>query len=186
MAWTSNLRLRLAALQLHEGKLLAYPTEAVWGLGCDPLNGRAVADLLALKGRSTLKGLILIAAEFRQLEPFLNIESEQMRNKLHASWPGPVTWVVPCAAETPVWLRGDRDTLAVRVTAHPVASALCRAFGGAIVSTSANPSGTRAARTCLKTRCYFPRDQLHYLPGAVGGQDRPTAIFDARSGVKLR
>ena len=186
MQWLSNLRLRLAARQMHEGKLLAYPTESVWGLGCDPLNGRAVADLLALKKRIAAKGLILIAADFEQIEPWLDIHSEQMKNQLLASWPGPVTWIVPAAPDTPAWLRGNHDTLAVRVTAHSVAAALCRAFGGAIVSTSANPSGARPARTQLKTRRYFKDAPLNFLPGSVGGQNQPTAIFDARNGVKLR
>ncbi len=186
MVWISNLRLKLAASRMREGKLLAYPTEAVWGLGCDPLNQQAVTDLLALKGRASTKGLILIAADFSQIEPFLDIDTQQMKGKLLASWPGPVTWIVPSARNTPAWLRGKRDTLAVRVTAHPIASALCRAFGGAIVSTSANPSGARPACTQLKARCYFQGIPLHFLPGSVGGLDRPTAIFDARSGVKLR
>ncbi len=182
----SALRLRLAARQLRDGKLLAYPTEAVWGLGCDPLNPQAVAALLALKGRPDSKGLILIAADFAQIEPFLDIPAGEMRERLRASWPGPVTWIVPAAPKTPPWLRGKRGTLAVRVTAHPTASALCRAFGGAIVSTSANRSGARPARTLLKTHGYFPRAPLHYLPGSLGGLDRPTAIFDARDGSRLR
>jgi L-threonylcarbamoyladenylate synthase len=186
MAWISNLRLKLAANQMRDGKLLAYPTESVWGLGCDPLNGRAVASLLAMKGRKASKGLILIAADFKQVESFLDIRSERMKGKLLASWPGPVTWVVPSAPDTPAWLRGRHDTLAVRVTAHPVAAALCRAFGGAIVSTSANPSGARPARTLLKTRRYFKDAPLNFLPGSVGGQNQPTAIYDARSGAQLR
>lgn len=181
-----RLRLCLAARQLREGKLLAYPTEAVWGLGCDPLNRQAVADLLALKGRTATKGLILIAADFGQIEAFLDISSAEMRNRLLASWPGPVTWIVPAAPKTPAWLRGKRGTLAVRVTAHPLASALCRAFGGAIVSTSANTSGARPARTLVQTRRYFTRTPLNFLPGAIGGMDRPTAIYDASSGLRLR
>jgi L-threonylcarbamoyladenylate synthase len=186
MGWTSNLRLRLAARQIREGNIIAYPTESVWGLGCDPLNKQAVADLLTLKGRSVSKGLILIAADFEQIEPFLDIPSQREKSQLLASWPGPVTWIVSSTPETPTWLRGNRDTLAVRVTAHPTASALCRAFGGAIVSTSANPSGARPARTQLKTRRYFPSSQLRFLPGAVGDLNQPTAIYDARSGIKLR
>ena len=186
MSRASNLRLKVAAGQLRAGKLLGYPTEAVWGLGCDPLNRQAVADLLALKGRSAAKGLILIAADFAQIEPFLVIDSVQMKNQLLASWPGPVTWIVPCARTTPAWLQGNRGTLAVRVTGHPVAAALCRAFGGPIVSTSANPSGAPPARTQLKARCYFPGVRLHYLPGSTGGRKTPSAIIDARSGIKLR
>ncbi len=186
MGCISNLRLKLAAKQMYEGKLVAYPTEAVWGLGCDPLNPRAISDLLDLKGRTATKGFILIAADFGQIEPFVDIASEQLKGKLLACWPGPVTWIVPMNPQTPVWLRGNHDTIAVRVTAHPVASALCKAFGGAIVSTSANLSGLPPARTQLKIRCYFPGGKLNFLPGAIGGLDRPTAIFDALSGTKLR
>ncbi len=176
----------MAARQLRSGELLAYPTEAVWGLGCDPLNAQAVSAVLELKGRSASKGMILIAADFEQIEPFLDIPSPQMRSRLMASWPGPVTWIVPASRRVPVWLRGGRDTLAVRVTAHPVASALCRVFGGPIVSTSANPSGARPARTQLKTRCYFSTSGLNFLPGSVGGLGKPTAIFDAMTGARLR
>jgi L-threonylcarbamoyladenylate synthase len=182
----SALRLRLAARQLRAGGLLAYPTEAVWGLGCDPLNAEAVAALMALKGRPETKGLILIAADFAQIEPFLDVPCAAMRERLRASWPGPVTWIVPASKSVPVWLCGKRGTLAVRVTAHPLAAALCRQFGAAIVSTSANPSGVKPARSQLQTRRYFPRSSLHYLPGSLGGLDRPTAIFDARDGRRLR
>ena len=186
LAWISPTRLRLAARQLRQGKLLAYPTESVWGLGCDPANGPAVTELLALKGRATSKGLILIAATYEQIEPFMDLDDQNIQNKMLASWPGPVTWVVKAAPATPHWLRGKRDTLAVRVTAHPVAKALCLAFGGAIVSTSANRSGACPARTQLKTRIYFKHAQLNYMPGSVGGLERPTSIFDARTGIKLR
>jgi len=186
MVWMPRLRLRLAARQLRQGGLVAYPTEAVWGLGCDPRNEAAVAALLALKRRPAAKGLILIAADFAQVEPFLDIPAGDMRGRLLASWPGPVTWIVPAARRAPRWLCGRRGTLAVRVTAHPAASALCRDFGGAIVSTSANPSGTRPARTLSQTRRYFTGSGLCFLPGELGGLDRPTAIFDARSGARMR
>lgn len=187
MANVSRLRVRLAARHLRAGGLLAYPTEAVWGLGCDPLNAAAVDALLALKGRPQAKGLILAAAEFAQIEPFLDIPSQAMRERLLHSWPGPVTWIVPAARHAPTWLAGKRGTLAVRVSAHPVVAALCRAFAGPVISTSANPSGRRPARTLLAARRYFPRAGLRFLPGklgVVGG--RPTAIFDARSGARLR
>ena len=186
MGHPSSLRLRLAARRMREGRIVAYPTEAVWGMGCDPLNPGAVAALLALKGRSKAKGLILIAADFGQIEPFLDIPSPEIRTRLLESWPGPVTWIVPAARRTPGWLKGKRGSLAVRVTAHPVASALCGSFGGAIVSTSANPSGAKPALTLLKTRLYFADAALDFLPGKLGGLDKPTAIYDVRSGLRLR
>lgn len=186
MRYLSRLQLRLAARHLRAGGLLAYPTEAVWGLGCDPHNAAAVDALMALKGRPKTKGLILAAATASQLEPFWDIPEEAVRQRLLASWPGPVTWIVPAAPHAPAWLTGRRGTLAVRVSAHPLVSALCREFGGAIISTSANPSGMRPARTLLQTRRYFPRANLHWLPGALGALSKPTAIYDARTGARLR
>lgn len=186
MGWISPLRLKLAATALRQGKLVAYPTEAVWGLGCDPFNPRAVADLIALKGRKAAKGLILIAADFEQIERFLEIGDAETKQRILATWPGPVTWVIPASTDVPSWLQGKRGSLAVRVTDHPVASALCRTFGGAIVSTSANPSGAPPARTQIKTRTYFKRWPMAYMPGTVGEMGKPTAIFDARSGRRLR
>jgi L-threonylcarbamoyladenylate synthase len=186
MVCTSPLRLRLAARRLRQSGLVAYPTEAVWGLGCDPLDAAAVDALLALKGRPASKGFILIAADLGQLEPFLDIASAGLRERLSASWPGPVTWIVPASRRAPPWLAGRRGTLAVRVTAHPVAAALCREFGGAVVSTSANRSGTRPARSLSEVRRHFPGACLGFLPGPLGGLGRPTAIFDARSGARMR
>jgi L-threonylcarbamoyladenylate synthase len=186
MGWISPFRLRLAVWHLRLGGLVAYPTEAVYGLGCDPLNPKAVAKLLALKQRSATKGLILIAADFRQIETFMKLTEPAIREKLVASWPGPMTWIVPASPWVPSWLRGEKGDIAVRVTSHGPAAALCRAFGGPIISTSANPSGAPPARTRIKTRRYFPGANLTYVPGATGGLRRPTAIYDAHSGMQLR
>ncbi|MDN5848900.1 MAG: Sua5/YciO/YrdC/YwlC family protein, partial [Nitrococcus sp.] len=110
----------------------------------------------------------------------------QAAARMTASWPGPVTWVLPAAAEVPAWLTGNRETIAVRVTAHPIAAALCRAFGGALVSTSANRSGSVPARTALRTRLLFGPRLDAVVPGRVGALDRPTRIIDVRSGAVLR
>ncbi len=122
----SPFRLRHAVRLLRGGGIVAYPTEGVYGLGCDPLDGAAVTRLLALKGRSRRKGLILIAASFERVRPFLAPLDPELEAAARADWPGPVTWVLPAAPATPAWLTGGRQTLAVRVTAHPVAAALCR------------------------------------------------------------
>lgn len=186
MAWLSRFRLRLAARHLRLGGLVAYPTEAVYGLGCDPLNRMAVDRLLALKKRPATKGLVLIAADFRQIEKFLDLGAAGIGDKLMASWPGPITWIVPASPWVPQWLRGERGTIAVRVTSHEAAAALCKAFGGPIISTSANPSGAAPAKTRLKVRQYFPPAELAFLPGTTGGLLRPTPIYDACSGARLR
>ncbi|ABM63091.1 L-threonylcarbamoyladenylate synthase [Halorhodospira halophila] len=183
---TRPFRVRHAAAELRQGGVVAYPTEAVWGLGCDPRNADAVARLLALKGRPERQGLILIAAESRQLARYLAPLPAEWAETIQASWPGPMTWVLPASTRAPRWVSGGRDTLAVRVTAHPVAAALCSAFGGALVSTSANPSARRPARSVAEVRRYFGTRIDALVPGRLGGLERPTPIRDGRSGAYLR
>lgn len=181
----SPFSLRKAARAIRRGAVVAYPTEAVYGLGCDPLNPVAVRRLLSIKGRAQRKGVILIAADFDQLRPFVAPLTDRQLQTIQASWPGPVTWVLPAAESVPAWLSGGRDTLAVRVTAHPTAAALCRAAGMPLVSTSANPAGRAPARTALQARLRCPGVDL-VLSGATGGLSRPTEIRDLASGKRLR
>jgi L-threonylcarbamoyladenylate synthase len=179
-------RLRAAVSTLRLGGVIACPTEAVWGLSCDPYNEDAVARLLALKARPVVKGLILVAAHASQIDFLLADLSEQQRQALAATWPGPVTWLLPHGDRVPAWISGEHATVAVRVSAHPVVSALCAAWGGPLVSTSANPTGARPAREAFQVRRYFG-DQLDYLlPGRVGSSGRPTRILDIASGQIIR
>ncbi len=177
--------LHRAARLLSSGGIVAYPTEAVYGLGCNPLDPDAVLRLLAIKQRSIGKGLILIASRFEQVEPFVTIPNDEVRQRIDASWPGPNTWLLPAKPDTPRWLRGNHHSLAVRVTAHPMAAALCDAFGGALVSTSANTSGRPPARSALQARIRCPGIDL-VINGATGGAAKPTAIRNALTGDTLR
>lgn len=175
-----------ACRALAAGGVIAYPTEGVWGLGCDPRNEDALARLLALKRRNAGKGLILIASDFAQLAPYLApVPKAKLEVALH-SWPGPETWIVPAASGVSPRLRGGHETLAVRVTAHPLVRALCEAFGSALVSTSANLSGRPPARTALGARRRFGAGLDYVLPGALGGASRPTRIRDLMTGNILR
>jgi L-threonylcarbamoyladenylate synthase len=186
MSTPSSVQLARAVRVLRRGLVLAYPTEGVWGLGCDPYNASAVQRLLALKGRSASKGLILIAASVEQVRSLLRGLSPAQLQPILASWPGPVTWLVPTPSGFPAWITGGKPTLAVRVSAHAGVVALCCAFGGPIVSTSANPSGRAAARTELAVRRYF-RDRLDgLLPGELGGLQGPSEIRDALTGRIIR
>lgn len=182
----NGLRLHAAARAIQAGGIVAYPTEAVYGLGCDPRNETAVRRLLALKRRPLHKGLILIAADFAQLAPFLQPLSASDQERLAATWPGPCTWLIPARPTTPCWLRGRHDTLAVRITAHPLAAALCRACGYPLVSTSANRSGRPPARTVLAVRRQLGCDLDDLLPGLTGGAAKPTEIRDLRTGQVVR
>lgn len=166
--------------------MIAYPTEAVFGLGCDPLDAAAVLRLLALKHRRMAEGLILIACSLHQLKPFVEAPDEATRRQLEATWPGPVTWLLPARDEVPAWLTGRHPTLAVRVTAHPGAAALCARYGGPLVSTSANVSGTPPARSALAVRRKLGAGVDYVLPGRVGDLAAPTEIRDAASGRVLR
>jgi len=178
--------LRVARRVLRAGGVVAYPTEAVYGLGCDPFDAAAIARLLAMKGRAADKGLILVAADFAQIAALVEEPDGTVRARLQASWPGFVTWVLPARVHVPRWLTGRHRGLAVRVTAHPVAAELCRQFGGPLVSTSANPTGRRPARDALTVRRYFGSTLDYLVGGRVGGAASPSEIRDALTGELLR
>jgi L-threonylcarbamoyladenylate synthase len=175
-----------AAAVLKRGGIIAYPTEAVYGLGCDPSNKAAVLRLLELKQRPVEKGLILIATERSQLEMFIDPAVFDLYPDVTASWPGPFTWLMPCRADTPTWLRGNHDTLAVRVTAHSLSAGLCKNFGSALVSTSANPGSLPPALTADEVRKYFDEQLDAIIEGDTGGLATVSSIRDARSGRQIR
>jgi L-threonylcarbamoyladenylate synthase len=182
----SRLHLQAAVRELRTGGVIACPTEAVWGLSCDPQNEDAVNRLLFLKSRPVAKGLILVAAHQDQVEFLLSGLSPEQRQLLSDSWPGPATWLIPHGGRVPGWVSGEHSTVAVRVSSHPAVSALCAAWGGPLVSTSANPAGARPAVETYQVRRYFG-DSLHYLlPGRVGAALRPTTIRDLCSGQIIR
>jgi L-threonylcarbamoyladenylate synthase len=183
---TSRLALRRAARIVRGGGVIAYPTEAVFGLGCSPRNRTAVMRVLSIKRRSWRKGLILIGATMSQLERYVVLPPEPQRSEVLATWPGPVSWVLDARADAPRWITGGRSSVAVRVTGHPVAAALCRAVGEAIVSTSANVSRRPPHRRLLRLRRDLGRQVDYVLAGPLGGLAEPTRIRDGRSGRILR
>lgn len=171
---------------MRDGGVIACPTEAVWGLSCDPGNEAAVNKILSLKDRERTMGLILVAASMKQLMPLLtNLNAEQLET-LRQSWPGPNTWLIPHNGVAPEWITGGRDTLAVRVTAHPLTAALCDAFGGPVVSTSANPHGLPPATTATEVEHYFGTGLDGILQGETGGKTSVTSIRDLVSGAIIR
>ena len=156
--------------------MVAYPTEAVWGLGCDPWSEAAVGRILKLKRRSEAKGLILIASHIDQFAPFLQGLDGNQRERILPDYNQPITWLVPDNGTAPDWVIGEHDTVALRITAHPVAAALCTLFGGPLVSTSANPQGLPAATNGLKVKSYFGQGIDYLSPGAVGRSRQASEI----------
>lgn len=188
--WLVNMLLSVdqAANSLQQGRIVAYPTEAVYGLGCDPFNQQAVAALWQLKQRPAAMGVIVVGASWEQLVPFMDDIAITARAQLTANWPGAFTWVVPAAKTVPMWLTGGRDTIALRWSAHEATCALCRAFGGAIVSTSANLHGQPVLNKVNDIAQQFADSNTFsgVMVGDLGGYDRPTPIRDLRSGQWVR
>jgi|ERR1700674_54138 L-threonylcarbamoyladenylate synthase len=178
------LRRRLRA-HLQGGGLVAYPTASCFGLGCDPRNARAVARLLRLKRRPKHKGLILIAATFDQLAPYLRPLDSASHRRVMSRWPGPCTWLLAASSKTSRLVRGRHDKVAVRLDAHPEAVALCRIVDGAIISTSLNRAGREPVRTYRQALQQFGYAAL-VLPGRIGRCRKPSTIEDFQTGRAYR
>lgn len=185
--YTHPWHIRRAVQILRDGGVIAYPTEAVWGLGCDPWNRQAVSRLLSLKSRAVDKGVILACGDMSQLDFLLSSLTSAQYQKLSASWPGPYTWLVPdLFNRVPSWIKGNHKKVAVRVSEHSLIIELSAAFGRPIVSTSANPAGAPPALNALRVRQYFG-DLLDYIvPGELGREQQPSRIMDLDSGVIIR
>lgn len=182
-----ELKFQLACEILRQGKVIAYPTEAVWGLGCDPNNQAAVERILQLKKREIGKGLILVAANMDQLGGLLDSLSEQQIATLEASWPGPLTWLIPDPQNIfPAWIKGDNQSVAIRVSTHPIVQELCLEFGGVIVSTSANTAGQPEIRSRLILEQQFASSIDYIVAGELGGQSQASEIRDLVSGEVIR
>ena len=179
-------RIARAVERLRRGGIIAYPTEAVWGFGCDPFDGAAVQRIFRLKARPANKPLLLVCAGLAQAQPWLVGLPAAVRATVEASWPGPVTWVLPNNGIIPPAVTGGLPTVALRVSAHPVVVALCRAFGGPVVSTSANKSGYPPCRSQLAVQLRFGLSLDDIVPGQLGVLQQPSAIYDALSGRQLR
>jgi L-threonylcarbamoyladenylate synthase len=179
------MHLRRAAETVRDGGVIAYPTEGVYGLGCDPLNRSAVERVLAIKQRRMAAGLILLAADCDQLEPFVRIDAAE-RARMNEQWPGPVTFLAPASDRVPAWIRGAHDTVAVRVSEHPLARELARRAGTPLVSTSANRSGRPAAINVFQVRRHLGVELDYVVNGACLRPGKASTIIDLASGRILR
>ncbi|NHR03716.1 threonylcarbamoyl-AMP synthase [Chromobacterium haemolyticum] len=174
-----------ARAALKQGEVIAYSTESCYGLGCNPLDARAIRKILAIKARPNHKGLIVIAADVSQIRHLIRPLTAAQYAELARYWPGPYTFLLPASRRVPSALRGKHDKIAVRVTAHGEAAALCRTLGTALVSTSANRAGQQSLKTARACREAFRRRVLT-LPGRIGKRRKPSTIIDLETGRVLR
>lgn len=196
-----------AAGWLQAGHLLAYPTESVWGIGCDPFNKEAVLQLLALKNRPIEKGMIVVTDSAQRIAPLLASLSTTQRLAVLDSWRMAShehtrqahTWLLPLGDDSahtiPSWITGSHHSVAVRVIAHPLIQALCAQMVsdtnpyGFIVSTSCNPSSHPPALTLTEAMAYFAEHTaapVAYLQGETLGYELPSQIHDAMNGRIIR
>jgi L-threonylcarbamoyladenylate synthase len=180
-------QLDTAITSLCDGGVIAYPTEAVWGLGCDPYNELAVSKILRLKARSIEKGLILVGSHIEQFEQLLLPLSDEKRTKLTSSWPGPTTWLIEDHNQIiPRWIKGSFSSVAVRVSEHEVVKQLCSRFGSPIVSTSLNPAGKAPALSSIESFNYFADEIDFILEGQLGRSLSPSRIISLDSNQIIR
>ncbi len=170
-----------------QGGVVAYPTETVWGLGCDPYSEQAVHQILELKSRPVEKGLILISGSAEHFDSLLSPLDSELRERFLQPTDVPTTWLVPdIRDQIPRWVKGQHNSVALRVSQHSVVQGICSRLGHAIVSTSANPAGLVPAKTLLDLRRYFNARLDAVIPGSLGGFNKPSMIKDLESGQIIR
>jgi len=177
---------RQAALTVLNGGIIAYPTESVYGLGCNPYDAQAVMRLLQIKHRDISRGLILLGRSLNDFSDFIAAPDKTLQNILSSKQTGPTTWLMPASERCRVWIRGKHKMVAVRVTDHKQCRQLCDQINAAIVSTSANRAGHMPLRSALKVRQEFTGELDYLLAGSTGGIKQPSRIIDAISGEVIR
>ncbi len=175
-----------AVTVLQRGGVIAYPTEGMFGLGCDPFNESAVRRIATIKKRSLDKGMILIAAHWRQVEPFVKDVSSEQKEIVKKSWPGHTTWLFPASAIVPTWIKGDLGKVALRVPNHEIARGLCAEFNTPIVSTSANIHGEPPCKSAKEVKEQLAVFVDFVVEGEIGQARGPSTIRDLATGKNLR
>lgn len=178
--------LESAVSTIQSGGVLIYPTEGVFGLGCDYRNQAAVQKLLKLKNRSANQGLILIASHIQHILPLIQPGDRTDLARALKSWPGHNTWVFPNTERVPSWVTGEFKTVAVRVSKHPAVKSLCDQLGHAVVSTSANISGQPTAEICQDFYNIWGDQVNYYWDLPLGNANNPSPIRLASDGRLIR
>lgn len=173
---------------LCDGGVIAYPTESVFGLGCDPDNESALLKLLRIKNRSSSKGMLMVSHDFSLVTKYINFthidETDLMYTK--EFWPGPFTFLFPASDSCSQLLKGNHSTIAIRISTHPIIKALCSGFNKPIVSTSANISGNPPCVSLTDVHTNFDNIVNFIVDGETLNYSKPSTIIDLKTKIVLR
>ena len=171
----SDFSIRYAAQQIKHGGVIAYPTDTIYGLGCDPYNIFAIENLNLIKQRPQNKQFILLAGHFDQIKPLTTITRAQKSQIEKAS--EPTSWVVEASGAAPMWLTNKDNTLTIRICQNDIVKKLCATLGHALISTSANISSKQPAKNNLEIRRYFGNMLNHVLASNKKLTAKPSKII---------
>lgn len=149
----SDFAIRHAAHIVNNGGVIAYPTDTIYGLGCDPNNPKAIETINIIKQRPLNRQFILLASDIGQLKPLIQISRQQEQTVTQNS--EPTSWIVKASERAPSWLVDSSGSLTIRISKHSDVQRLCQALGHAIISTSANISGKTPAKNSFMLHKYF-------------------------------
>ncbi|RDH82835.1 MAG: threonylcarbamoyl-AMP synthase [endosymbiont of Galathealinum brachiosum] len=181
---SSTSQIQQAARIILDGGIISYPTESVFGLGCDPLNEKAVHRILKLKNRSVNKGLIIVAGDLKQLSPYIEISENEKQKILNEK---PVTtWLVNKSSLTPNWVSGKHKKVAVRISKYPLIINLCQLINQPLISTSANPAEAEPATTSQQSEDYFFNNIDLYIDDQSERTGQPSQIKDITTDTIIR
>ncbi len=181
----TEFAVRYAVHCVRQCGVIAYPTETVYGLGCDPLCAKAVSEINSLKHRRAGKGLILLASRLQQLDALIDVTDRNDRAAIVGERE-PTSWIVPAKNTAPAWITEGQGSIAIRITTHPMVMRLCDQLGHALVSTSANPAGKKPALNSLQLHRYFDGLVDSMLISNHNCTGRPSKIRHLKSRQLLR
>lgn len=149
----SDFSIRHAAHIIRRGGIIAYPTDTIYGLGCNPFNIEAVERINTIKQRPANKQFILLAAHIDQVRSLIVLDSDH--KSLISLSTEPTSWIVKASQHAPCWLTDKDNSLTFRISKNETVEKLCSALGHAVISTSANISGKKPAKNALEIHRYF-------------------------------
>ena len=170
---------------LADGKIIIYPTESIFGIGCDPWNEKSVKKIYKIKGRPLNKPMIIIGTDLIQMKRLIDIDS--ITSTVKNTWPGHTTWLIPSKVDCPEWLKDNASgRVAVRISNHQVVKRICEEFSMPLISTSANKSNYKPSKDRKDVESIFTSEIDYIVEGDLGGNEDPSIIKDMLTGVIIR